>query len=72
MINSDIMEVTVIYEKTEHKKEIQQNTTIKEVLNSMDISSETVVVKRNNEIVMDEENLQDEDVIEVIRVIYGG
>jgi sulfur carrier protein len=66
------MEVTVIYEKTEHKKEIQQNTTIKEVLYSMDISSETVVVKKNNEIVMDEENINDGDVIEVIRIIYGG
>jgi sulfur carrier protein len=66
------MEVTVIYEKTEHKKEIQECTTIKEVLESMDISSETVVVKKNNEVVMDEENLNDEDVIEVIRVIYGG
>lgn len=66
------MKVTVIYEKTEHKKEIQENTTIKEVLDSMDISSQTVVVKRNDEIVMDEENLHNEDVIEVIRVIYGG
>lgn len=66
------MEVTVIYERTEHKKEIQQDTTIKEVLESMNISSETVVVKKNNEVVMDEENLNDEDVIEVIRVIYGG
>ncbi|HML04784.1 MAG TPA: MoaD/ThiS family protein [Methanobacterium sp.] len=66
------MEVTVIYERTEHKKEISEITTIKEVLESMNISSETVVVKKNDEIVMDEENLNDEDVIEVIRVIYGG
>lgn len=67
-----MMEITVIYERTEHKKEIQQDTTIKEVLESMNISSETVVVKKNNEVVMDEENLNNEDVIEVIRVIYGG
>ena len=66
------MEVTIIYERTEHKKEISESATIKEVLESMNISSETVVVKKNNEIVMDEENLNDEDVIEVIRVIYGG
>lgn len=66
------MEVTVIYSKTKHRKEIQENTSVKELLNSMDISSETVVVKRNNEIVMDEENLHNEDIIEVIRVIYGG
>ena len=66
------MEVTVIHNKTKHKKEIHENTSVKELLDSMDISSETVVVKRNNEIVMDEENLHDEDIIEVIRVIYGG
>jgi len=66
------MEVTVIYNKTKQKKEIQENSTIKEMLDLMAISSETVVVKRNNEIAMDEEKLHNEDVIEVIRVIYGG
>ena len=66
------MEITVIFGKKEENKEIQENTTIKEVLDAMDISSETVVVKRNSEIVMDEESLRSGDVIEVIRVIYGG
>ena len=66
------MEITVIFGKKEENKEIQEDTTIKEVLDSMEISSETVVVKMNNEIVMEEESLADGDVIEVIRVIYGG
>lgn len=66
------MEVTVIFGKKEESREIQENTTIKEVLNAMDISSETVVVKRNNEIVMEEESLVNGDTIEIIRVIYGG
>lgn len=66
------MEITVIFGKKEDIREINEKMTIKEVLNEMDISSETVVVKRNNEIVMDEETLQNGDVIEVIRVIYGG
>lgn len=66
------MEVTVIYEKNKQKKEISENATVKEILDSMNIPSETVVVKINNEIVMDEQNIYDEDVIEVIRVIYGG
>ena len=66
------MEITVIFGKKEENREIQENTTIKEVLDAMDISSETVVVKRNNEIVMEEEPLVNGDVIEVIRVIYGG
>lgn len=66
------MEITVIFGKKEENKEIQEDTTIKEVLDAMGISSETVVVKMNNEIVMEEESLADGDVIEVIRVIYGG
>lgn len=66
------MEVTVIFGKKEENRVILEETTIKEVLDAMDISSETVVVKRNNEIVIEEELLVDGDVIEVIRVIYGG
>jgi len=66
------MEITVIYQKNEHKKEIKENATIKEVLDLMNIPSQSVVVKRNDDIVMDEENIHDKDIIEVIRVIYGG
>ena len=71
-MENDDMEITVIFGKREENREIQENTTIKEVLDAMDISSETVVVKRNNEIVMEEESLVNGDTIEVIRVIYGG
>lgn len=72
LIKRNNMEITVIFGKKEENRKISEMTTIKEVLDAMDISSETVVVKRNNEIVMDEETLQKGDVIEVIRVIYGG
>ena len=66
------MEITVIYQKEEFKKEIKDNITIKEALDLMNIPSESVVVKRNNEVVMDEEKVHDKDLIEVIRIIYGG
>jgi sulfur carrier protein len=66
------MEITVIYQKEEFKKEIKENITIKEALDLMNIPSESVVVKRNNEVVMDEEKIHDKDLIEVIRIIYGG
>jgi sulfur carrier protein len=66
------MEITVIFNKKEETREITEKMTIKDVLNAMDISSEAVVVKRNNEIVMEEEDVENGDVIEVIRVIYGG
>lgn len=66
------MAITVIIGKDKQAVEINGNMTIKEVLDTMNISSETVVIKRNNEVVIEEEILEDGDVIEVIRVIYGG
>jgi sulfur carrier protein len=61
--------ITVIYGNEKQTVEIQGNMTIKEVMDTMDISSQTVVVKKNNEIVMEEEIAEDGDIIEVI---YGG
>ncbi len=66
------MQVMVIYEKSELKKEVQDNATIRDLLDLMDIPSQTVVVKKNNEVVIDEENIDEGDLIEIIRVIYGG
>ncbi len=66
------MQVMVIYEKSEQKKEVQDNATIRDLLDLMDIPSQTVVVKKNNEVVIDEENIDEGDLIEIIRVIYGG
>jgi sulfur carrier protein len=45
---------------------------IKDLLQEMKIPLETVVVKKNQQIVIEEESLEDGDTIEVIRVIYGG
>lgn len=66
------MQVMVIYEKSEQKKEVQDNATVRDLLDLMDIPSQTVVVKKNNEVVIDEENIDEGDLIEIIRVIYGG
>ena len=45
---------------------------IKDVLGELEIPIETVVVKKNGELVIEEEEIFDGDIIEVIRVIYGG
>jgi sulfur carrier protein len=38
----------------------------------MEIPVETVVVKKNQSIIIEEEPVENGDVIEVIKVIYGG
>jgi sulfur carrier protein len=65
------MDITFIMGEEEKKMEIKGGT-IKDLLQEMKIPLETVVVKKNQQIVIEEEPLEDGDTIEVIRVIYGG
>ncbi|GAB4305850.1 MAG: MoaD/ThiS family protein [Methanobacteriaceae archaeon] len=66
------MKITLIIGEKKELKDYSDNKTIKELLDDIDMPSETVVVKKNNEIVMEDEKIENNDVIEVIKVIYGG
>jgi sulfur carrier protein len=58
------------------KKEIRtlenNDTSIKDILEDMDLSSETVVTKKNGDIVIEDEKIADGDEIQIIQIIYGG
>jgi len=49
-----------------------KNTSIKEILEDMNLSSETVVTKKNGDIVVEDEIINDGDEIQIIQIIYGG
>ena len=66
------MKIKLIIGEKEELIEISENKTVKNLLDIIDIASETVVVKKNDFIVIDEEIIEDGDLIEVILVIYGG
>ncbi|AUB55750.1 MULTISPECIES: MoaD/ThiS family protein [Methanobacterium] len=66
------MEVTVIVGEDEEKLNVDGGKTVKDLLQMMEIPVETVVVKKNQAIIIEEELLEEGDVIEVIKVIYGG
>ena len=66
------MEVTVIIGEDEKKLDVDEGKTVKNLLQMMEIPVETVVVKKNQAIIIEEEPVEDGDIIEVIRVIYGG
>jgi sulfur carrier protein len=66
------MQIKVIIGDEESKKETPEDCTIKELLKILEIPSETVVVKKNQSIVIEEELVQEGDTIEIIKVIYGG
>ncbi|MGZ4856754.1 MAG: MoaD/ThiS family protein [Methanobacteriaceae archaeon] len=66
------MEVTVIIGEDEKKMDLQDNKSIKDLLRMLEIPVETVVVKKNQCIVIEEEQVEEGDILEIIRVIYGG
>lgn len=49
-----------------------ENTTIETILKNEGIPIETVVIKQNGDTVTEDEIVNDNDEIEIIKVIYGG
>jgi sulfur carrier protein len=66
------MDIEVIIGEDTLEKSIPENSSIKELLKLLEIPTETVVVKRNQSIIIEEEIINDGDTIEIIKVIYGG
>jgi sulfur carrier protein len=66
------MKITVTIGDQSEVKEISNSITIKDLLKILEIPSETVVVKKNEYIVINEEIVEEGDNIEIIKVIFGG
>lgn len=66
------MKIKLIIGEDEEYKDIPEDYTIKDLLIRLEIASETVVVKKNDSIVIEEEMIKEGDIIEIIKVIYGG
>ena len=58
--------------KNEIKSLEKDNISIKDILEEMDLSSETIVAKKNGDIVIEDEKIEDGDEIQLIQIIYGG
>ena len=57
---------------TEIREITKQNYTIKELINELGLSSQTVVSKQNGELVIEDTLINDGDEIQLVQIIYGG
>lgn len=48
------------------------NYTINDLLNDLELSSQSIVCKKNSELVIEETVINDGDEINLIQIIYGG
>ncbi len=68
----DFMSFTFKIKDKVEEREIDGDLTIKDLLDDLDLSSETMVSKKNGEIVIEEATIEEGDEIEFIQIIYGG
>ena len=67
------MTFTLIYKNLNEKRELpNDNYTIKDLLNELELSAQTIVSKQNGELVIEDTVIEDDDEIQLVRIIYGG
>ena len=69
-----MMKLKEFYDRESKEKTIElgNNATIKDLLKKMVINPVTVIVSKNNDVVLEDEKLKDKDDIKIISVISGG
>ena len=52
--------------------ELDKNSIVADLLKKLNINPVTVIVSRNNELILEDEKLKDRDEIQILSVISGG
>ena len=67
------MSFTLKYKDINEERELPNDDyTIKDLLNELELSAQTVVSKQNGELVIEDTVIQDDDEIQIVHIIYGG
>lgn len=67
------MEFILKYKDLNEKRQIpHENYTVENLLNDLELSSQTTVSKQNGELVIEDTEICDGDEIQLIQIIYGG
>lgn len=64
--------ISIDREKGERNIELDVNSSVKDLLNSLKINPVTVIVARNDELIPENERLNNNDEIRILSVISGG
>ncbi len=66
------MTYKIIFNEKEEEKELENEKTIIDILKELEVSPQTVVIKKNDKITDENTKIEDGDTIKIIQVIYGG
>lgn len=67
------MSFTLKYKDINEEREIPNDDyTIKDLIDELELSAQTVVSKQNGELVIEDTVIQNDDEIQLVQIIYGG
>ena len=66
------MDFNLKYKQINEKRQLKENYTIKDLLDDLELSSQTTVAKQNGELTIEASTINDGDEIQLVQIIYGG
>jgi len=66
------IKVYIDKDRKNEELELEDNSPVKEMLKKLNINPVTVIVSRNNTLILEDEKLNDKDELKVLSVISGG
>jgi sulfur carrier protein len=66
------MKFKLKYKQIDEERELEENYTIQNLLDELELSAQTVVAKQNGDLTIEESVIDDGDEIQLIQIIYGG
>lgn len=66
------MDFTLKFKDIDEKRELKENYLIRDLLNDLGLSAQTIVAKQNGELTIEDSVIEDGDEIQLVQIIYGG
>ncbi|WP_405309995.1 MoaD/ThiS family protein [Methanobrevibacter sp.] len=66
------MKFNLKFSGIDEERNLDDNYSIKNLFDDLNVSSQTIVAKQNGEIAVEESVINDGDTIQLIQIIYGG
>lgn len=66
------MKYKLKYKKIDEERPLEENYTIQNLLDDLELSAQTVVAKQNGDLTIEESVINDGDEIQLVQIIYGG
>lgn len=66
------MKFNLKFNDIDEERNLDDNYSIKNLFDDLNVSSQTIVAKQNGEIAVEESVINDGDAIQLIQIIYGG